>query len=66
MLISMEISVVVGIKLFNYTKQVNEPKAKYTLQLVKCLFKDVNLHVTNCSYKCETLERIKVIQERHN
>ena len=28
--------------------------------------KDFNLHVTNCSYKCETLERIKVIQQRHN
>ena len=40
-------------------------KAKYTLQLGKCVVKDVNLHVNNCSYGYKTLyQRIKLIQQR--
>ena len=49
MLISIETSTVMGIKLFNSPNQINTTKQSKTLQLGKCVFKDVNFDRNKCS-----------------
>ena len=44
MLISMLTSAVMGIKLFNSTTKLTQQKSSETLQLAKCIGKDVNIN----------------------
>ena len=53
MLISMLTSAVMGIKLFNFTFKLIHQMSSETLQLAKCVVKDVNFHVNKCRYGYE-------------
>ena len=56
MLISMLTSAVMGIKLFNsLIKSIKQTSSK-TLQLAKCVNKDVNFHVNKWSYEYQTFQ----------
>ena len=44
-----------AIKLFNSTIKLTQQRSSETLQLAKCLVKDVNFHVIECSYGYKTL-----------
>ena len=50
MLISMLTSSVMGIKRFNSTMKLIQQRLKETLQLTKCVGKDVNFNGNKCSY----------------
>ena len=50
MLISMLTSAVMGIKLFNFTIKLIQQMSSETLQLAKCVVKDVNFDGNKCSY----------------
>ena len=41
---------VMGIKVFNSKIMLIQQKQRNTLQLAKCIVKDVNFHVNKCSY----------------
>ena len=45
-----------GINLFNSTIKLIQQRSSETLELAKCVVKDVNLHVNKCSYGYKTLQ----------
>ena len=50
MLISMETSAIMGIKLFNSTIKLIQQRPSETLQLAMFVCKDVNFDANKCSY----------------
>ena len=51
MLKAMETSAVMGINLFNSTIKLIQQRSSETLELAKCLGKDVKGHGNKCSYR---------------